>query len=898
MALALAVLPLTADAAGLGRLTVASALGQPLRAEIDLTASREEMSSLSARLASSDAFKNAGIEYAPALASVRFALEKRQNGQAFLVVTSDRPFNEPFVDMLVEVTWAAGRLVREYTFLLDPPDVFNKPAGVPPVAVPEVKKEAAPSRAAPVPEAGAPVTEQKAPESPRIAAPAGARTPAKSAAEVPAGKPAEGGTHLVKKGDTLAKIAGELKPAGVNLDQMLVALFRSNKDVFDGGNMNRLRAGKILTIPDKDAAPAVMPDEARRIVVAQAVDFNDYRKKLAALALAEPAKAEAPTQAAAGKITPRVEEKTPPVLAGKDKLEVSRTETGKGGKLGARIAATEEDLIARDKALNEANLRIAQLEKNLADLKKLAEMKSAAGAKLQESAAPAKPAEPAQPVEAPKPPESAPPPAPAETKPLLPPPPAPAPGFVEENAELFFGGGAIIAILLGYLGYNAWRRKRKAAEASRDSNSDAEFSSNSVFGSASGQSIDTGAALPTDFSQDSAAGMAGDEGVDPVAEADVYMAYGRDTQAEEILLEALKTDPTRRAIHLKLLEIYAVRKSVQPFATIARDLHGLTGGAGPDWEKAATLGRSIDPGNALYGGVDAPSEPDMAATMILHVADIAPPGTTADQAEAPPSEETVVIDVAPAEEMAAPEPAEETHGSLDFDLDLGTDTEAAAAPAAEQPPATDEVLSLDFDLDLGAEPAAEAPSEAAAEPAAGPEAESAGLDFDLGMPAAEAEAPAAETPVAAPPSGAEEVAALDFDFDLGEAPVEAPAETKAPEPPLDLSAISLELDETPAQVEPPAAAAEAMPALELPAVAVEAMPALELPAIAEEAAPAEPSPTAVIEDDPEVATKLELAQAYEEMGDKEGARELLNEVLNEGSPAQQETARAKLAQLA
>ncbi|HEX8989010.1 MAG TPA: hypothetical protein VF816_13715, partial [Rhodocyclaceae bacterium] len=141
LAMALAIVPLGAQAAGLGRLTVTSALGQPLRAEIEVTASRDEASSLAARMAPLDAYKNAGVEYTPSLSGIRFSVDKRPNGRIFVVATSERPFNEPFVDMLVEMNWSSGRLVREYTFLLDPPEIVRKAETAAPVAVPEVKKE-------------------------------------------------------------------------------------------------------------------------------------------------------------------------------------------------------------------------------------------------------------------------------------------------------------------------------------------------------------------------------------------------------------------------------------------------------------------------------------------------------------------------------------------------------------------------------------------------------------------------------------------------------------------------------------------------------------------------------------------------------------------------------------
>eukprot|EP01034_Spumella_vulgaris_P030560 gene30560-37798_t len=112
-----------ANAAGLGKLTVLSSLGQPLRAEIELTAvTPEEASGLAAKLAPADAFRLANIEFNPALLSLRFEVDQR-NGRQFIRVSSTQPVNEPFVDMLLELSWTGGRLVREYTFLLDPAEL-------------------------------------------------------------------------------------------------------------------------------------------------------------------------------------------------------------------------------------------------------------------------------------------------------------------------------------------------------------------------------------------------------------------------------------------------------------------------------------------------------------------------------------------------------------------------------------------------------------------------------------------------------------------------------------------------------------------------------------------------------------------------------------------------------
>lgn len=135
------------QAAGLGKITVLTPLGQPLRAEVDITASREELASMSARLAPSEAFKQIGIEYAPGLAAIRFAVNKRPDGQPYLRLTTDRPVNEPFLDILVELTWSSGRMVREYTMLLDPPDVFSKPVTAPPTVAQEAPPAEKPAAA-------------------------------------------------------------------------------------------------------------------------------------------------------------------------------------------------------------------------------------------------------------------------------------------------------------------------------------------------------------------------------------------------------------------------------------------------------------------------------------------------------------------------------------------------------------------------------------------------------------------------------------------------------------------------------------------------------------------------------------------------------------------------------
>ena len=1040
-----AILPLSAHAAGLGRITVLSALGQPLKAELEVTASKDELSSLTAKLAPAEAFKVAGIEYTSSLSTLRFSREIRERGgKRYIEITTDRPVNEPFIDMLVELSWGSGRLVREYTFLLDPPELAQK-APPAPVAMPETKPvdlaqpqasvpiqapvqvpavQPPPARAtAPVearPKDTAPLAKKAAP----AATPALRPAPAPSAAPAPtpvAEKPAAAPTRETKSGDTLGKIANEVRPDGVSLDQMLVALFRSNPDAFNG-NMNRMSAGKILTVPDAETVRAVDATQAKKEVVAQAADFNAYRRKLADAAATGTAAAGTGGRSAAGKITAKVEDKTPPVASGKDKLEVSRTEgapaakaDAKGGgkaPLEGRLSALEEDLASRERALREANSRIAQLEKNLSDLKKLAEMKSEAGAALQKQAEapkpavvapPAKPAEvPAKPVEAAaKPPVVAPAPvpttAPAEpakeapkepakealaakapepavAAPAAPPPkkkviipePEPEPDFIEENGPLVFGGAGVIALLLGYLGFSAYKRKKKAAVAEEPVSEPAP-STNSAFNETAAESIDASQMASSELSVSEPVTDVAGSAVDPLVEADTYLAFGRDSQAEEILLEALKTEPTRHAIHVKLLEIYSARRSTLQFNMLAQELKHQTGGQGPEWERALEMGLALDPMNALYqsGGFAESAEPvapvEVASvdastedTLIIEPEPVAvePVDTEATMILTAP----VTLEEVPAEAPAVA-PADEV-ASFDFDLDLGDPaTDATAAPTAAEGAAPDAAAAgnvLDFDLDLGEPESSAAATDTPAEEA--PTAEAAAssdsalaldIDFDLELPATE---PAADVPVTAEPTAdSGDLAALDIDLALdAESPSTAEAEPELPvvnvaeiETPPAGNEIEFALDlELPSVSEPTEAAAAPleMPALELPQASVEpemsfdvdlgsegvSSPALDLGAVdldleasatesKQEDAPAElalelpadggesadtaaATPVeAVMPDDPEAATKLELAIAYEEMGDRDGARELLEEVVKEGSPSQVAAAQVKLA---
>ncbi|MGX4644266.1 FimV/HubP family polar landmark protein [Massilia sp. SYSU DXS3249] len=589
-----------ANAAGLGKLTVLSALGQPLRAEIELTSvSNDEAAGLVAKLASADAYRAANIELNPALLSLRFAVEQR-GGRQFVRITSPQPLNEPFVDLLLELSWNNGRLVREYTFLLDPAELRStQSAQVAPAPAANGNRAA---RGTAATQAPAPATETAArpqrsartDESPGEAAP-GARAPVAGSAP---------SRYRVRSGDTLSRIAGRIKPVDISLDMMLVALYRANPDAFIGNNMNRLKSGQILTVPNADALRGLDAGDAHGTVVAHAADFNAYRAKLAGqVATSTPAREPQAGQSATGRITAKVQERPTAANESADQLRLSKAAPQAGG-----ATAAAEDLVAREKELADAQQRVKELEKNVNDLESLITVKSQTGAAATQRAAgtpaaagaaagavatpPA--AAPAQPAAAPKikPAPKAAPAEPAETS---------FADTVMDNIT-YLGAGAAV-LLLAALGLSQRRRKKvepKAAPANVPTIlGTAAQPAQSLFAETGGQNVDTHDSVFNSSFAPSASQLDTNE-VDPLAEAELYLAYNFDTQAEDILKEALRNDPLRHPVRLKLLEIYAARKDVRAFETQATELYSLTGGKGDEWAQAAALGHTLDPANPMY----------------------------------------------------------------------------------------------------------------------------------------------------------------------------------------------------------------------------------------------------------------------------------------------------------
>lgn len=981
-----------AHAAGLGKLTVLSALGQPLRAEIELTAGAgEDPASMAVKLASPEAFRAANIEFNPALLSLRFAVDERA-GRQVIRVSSTQPLNEPFVDMLLELTWNNGRLVREYTFLLDPAELrTTQPAQV--AAAPQTRQAAPSAASRPAPAAAARSEAQsEAPNEARIAA---ARRGAERQAREAQAREAQD-SYRVRRGDTLSGIALDVKPADISLDMMLVALYRANPDAFIGNNMNRLKSGQILSIPDADSLRGgASQGEARGVVVAHAADFDAYRNKLAGqVASSAPSATPQGGQSASGRVTARVEQQPTAVSEAQDKLQLSKATPGAAGA-PADGTASVEDTVAKERELAQAEARVKELERNVNELENLMTVPSRAGAEAEQAAAAAAATAAAEkPVAKPAP----------RPRPARPAPP-PEKSLVDTILDnmLYIGAGALV-LLLAALGISQ-RRKRKDADLKPVPAEPSVLgvpgaSAHSLFAETGGQSVDTNNSVFNSSFAPSASQLDTNE-VDPVAEADVYIAYGRDAQAEEILKDALRVHPERHPVRLKLLEIYATRKDVRAFEAQARELHAFTGGQGDEWAQAAALGLTLDPANALYANAapastpaPSPQERNQQAILSQQFEDAFRGGPSVDAGAAAGAAAGVAAGAtavalakddedrtAAPQAESAPE-ARNDDNTLDFDLGgltfepvTNTDT---APPAASRPdPDATAVPDLEFDMAPFAPPG----SAAAAEQGKGtPDAND--LDFDMDFDTPATAQPAARavtvdddddftldlTPQAQVQATPVDMAGLAKDFEgLPPLPGSTPRPTVAQADPLhdldtmDFSApttpVTPSFDETPAR---PAAAASAsedplfdldsmdfgtpdepraaggaepkdfgarvddpfdafdLPETPAPVPAPQEVSArdafepastpagdkaapsfdladfdLDLPS--SDAATAQPldaagaaaeAPGQMSPEHMEMETKLDLAIAYQEIGDKEGARELLDEVIKGGNSEQ------------
>lgn len=837
-----------AYALGLGEITLNSALHQPLDAEVAvLSASPEEVDELNVSLAPPAAYERAGVERIYLHTKLRFSVERKPDGSAVVRVTSQDPIREPYLDFLLEASWGSGQVVREYTMLIDPPVLM-------------------PSEPAPAP--SAPAVSQAAP---RQTAPMRDRRMATFTGS-------EYGP--VQRNDTLWTIAEQVRPdTGVSMQQTMLGLVRANPEAFQHGNVNNLKAGYVLRVPPRQEFTSISQAEAQREVNRQHRLWREGRSEETQPSAsgevqrsAEPA-TEAESSASATSATrEQSSDAQLKLVTPEEAASTTAAAAGEGGEAEVEqvrkdLALAVEELEAQRQQNQDLNDRLADLEQQIAQLHRLVELSDSDLARLQQGAA----AEPGQETAAAVPatgtdemvaeapdsadaveaqgedampsgaaesaesgmepmPQAQEMPAPeAETPPALQEeviqdeviqePPAEK-GIVERfltNPLMQIGAGAV-ALLLLVLAWLSARKRRMGSTAFKESilaepRNPASAPSNAAGSttveaaaaataaaaaaeeedkpdgqeSASGQSAggpQSDSSLFTDFSVSDMGAIQNEAEADPIAEADVYLAYGRYQQAEELVKAAVDKEPERNDLRMKLLEIYFAAKNQSAFDSEAEALLAqLESQDDSMWQRVVEMGRELNPQSRLYRGEGAAE-------------------SSAEVAEAPAAEPEPAV-----AEPATDESAEaDTLESLDFDLDrdaeAGSEPETASEPAGELAEG-EEDNTLDFnldDLDSLSESSSVSEAEETAETPMVEEDDNL-LEFDL----AEAEAKAQD-------AEAEEVGIDDGELQAGD----------------------------------------------------------------------------------EVSTKLDLARAYIEMGDPEGAKSILEEVLDEGNDAQKSEAETLL----
>jgi pilus assembly protein FimV len=596
-------------ALGLGEIHLKSSLNEPLNAEIDLIAAApDELTALRATLASREAFTRYGIDKPPFLSSLTFKVGKGKDGRDALLVHSTEAIPEPFVTFLVEVNWARGRLMREYTVLLDPP-VYTpgeSTSSAAPVAAPTTvaPTTVAPTTAAPT-TAAAP--ERRAAPAPAAAAPA--EMPSQSITSSP-------NSVRVNRGDTLMKIARGLQAAAApaEVDKTMISLYRSNPEAF-GGNINILHQGAILRVPNADQIASLNQHEA----------IGEVRRQMDAWRGAEGSAAS--TSGHLRLVTPGT--------------GGSGTSPSGGANPGASSAETQ--------ALKD---RVKELEGQLAETKRLIDIRNSELSALQRKlgaavtpppvaaqppAAVAPPATP--PAAAPTPPAATPPavvntaptPAPAAPTPPVaktPPPPAAESGsWTDWVADHLWVPLGLLVLVLAGLGFAAMKRRRDQSDGMNQLMDETDVADRHettstlraprkgaesfvveesgphtapAFSEETGRFGDTAEVKSPDDTMSSESAVNLDQG-DPMAEADFHMAYGLYDQAADLVRIALEREPERRDLRLKLLEIYFVWGNKDAFLQAAKGLEATKDRASPgEWDKIVIMGKQICPDEPMF----------------------------------------------------------------------------------------------------------------------------------------------------------------------------------------------------------------------------------------------------------------------------------------------------------
>jgi pilus assembly protein FimV len=848
-------------ALGLGEIHLHSALNQPFDADIDLvSAADEDLSALRASLASNDVFGRYGIDKPAFLADFTFRVMRGSDGKDYLKVTSPRPVTEPFVTMLVEADWPRGRLLREYTVLLDPP-VFapSQQAGEPSVATPSVQATSGTPTKAPAPR-------------PEAAPAASSASTAAAPGRQPASRPAvaAGSEYRVRRNDTLWKIASEVNPGSRSeVNRAMVAIFQGNQHAFDG-NINVLRAGATLRIPDEAAIEAIPASAAAAEVSRQ---YKLWREGSSA------AQSSAGSAGRLRLVTP--EQGTAAASTATTSATTGTTEGASATQMQSRVQQLEAELAEARRMLEVKNAELATLQgqgaagqpaaggaaSGAAAPGTAAQGATAPGVEAPVSGAPptteaAAPVEQAQPAPAPKPKPQAKAPKPAQ--------PEKGPSLTETLAGYWWVALGLLAAALAFVLYRRSRGDSGAKEVDLQEALGRTRTDLRARPAPRDAAIVVEERRPVEPAREAPASRApapnrkpaavedtisGEEPVsvdsgDPLAEADFHMAYGLYDQAADLVQLAIKRAPQRRDLKLKLLEIFFVWGNRDRFLELAAEMNASRDDAQPgEWDKVVIMGKQIAPEDAMFAGARPMSS---SLDMELH-------------GSAGPLDMDLGADHGTRRDVDFPSNGEKGEGGLDFEISehasggdaLAPTVETARIPApgssADEP--TQEVAIEDLGLDLGDD---------------GTLDDGGDEDMLASRPRAVVEDTVESPRISSHKASREE------DEDL-------------------LSATGILKEQT-----------SIMPALdstgEIPTIdardATSVLPTIETTRI-------DTNKSGGVDFDlgeepftmSEVGTKLDLARAYVDMGDPEGARSILDEVLKEGSAQQKQEAERLMASL-
>lgn len=618
--------PISASPLGLGDIRLHSALNQQLDAEIDMIAlGQTRAEDIIVRLATREAFERAGVERPLFLSRLRFEVEPGPGNTANIRIRSDQPVREPFLNFLVEVNWPNGRLLREYTVLLDPPLFLDEAPSA--IVAPAVSVAETPARvAAPLPAATTAVTTPTVP------------VPGRLSASMEIGPDGSWSYGPVQTSDTLWSIAREMRVANesVSIEQLMMSLLRNNPEAFFNNNINELRAGHVLRIDDQTTLGEMSHAEAVAEVRRQYAQWQDAKGERAGEAGPRPLGGEeggTKSSSAAGSASdtgPRLRLSAPDT-ADAERFAMTDVEAGDASQSdAATVSRLREDLVSAleiSESARQENLelrqRLADLEEQISAMQRLMSLQDDTMSALQagvgsvESQPTPKPTTEAEAVETP----------------TTTPPVAVAPAIIPDitglittmsDDPMMLGVAAFLLLMLATLGWLVVRRRQAAGatlgELDESPLTESRNSAAFVQPVAAGAVASPGEARAT-AQTSPAATMEGsieesgdseddigldimqaeDDEIDILAEAEVYLAYRRFDKAEELLRDAIANEPGRQDLELKLLEVHAGSGNAQAFIAQAESLHASLGqGDATIWDKVAAMGRRLAPGHALF----------------------------------------------------------------------------------------------------------------------------------------------------------------------------------------------------------------------------------------------------------------------------------------------------------